>query len=307
MSTQAGHGWWGRRTARREASPRAEREPVVGEASPRAEPEPVVGEASPRAEREPVVGEASPRAEPEPVVALDAASVDTAAGAQRLVDLSLIVWPGTARMVLGAPGSGKRLLFDLISGMVPPTSGRVVLFGRETSGWTRQDRTAAARRIGRVFDDDRLLDHLSVFDNVALPLRSAGIGGREVRHRVNDLLAWIGLGKAAAATPPALTPEQRRLMAIARAVVSRPPLILAESPLRDLSTASATAVVFLLEEMARHGTAVLVAGEAAREAGGEARGDAIRFPAPALRLRGGQLAEDRPTAVRAAGLAGAEP
>ena len=276
MSTQAGHGWWGRRTARREVSPLAEREPVV---------------------------------------ALDAASVDAAADAPRLSDVSLTVWPGTARVVLGAPGSGKRLLFDLMSGMVPPTSGRVVLFGRETGGWTRQDRALAARRIGRVFADDRLLDHLSVFDNVALPLRGATIGGREVRHRVNDLLAWIGLGSAAAATPPVLTPEQRRLMAIARAVVSRPPLILAESPLRDLSATSAAAVVFLLEEMARHGTAVLVAGEttgdttgeAAIGATGETRGDSIRFSAPALRLRGGRLGEDRPTAVRAPGRAGAEP
>ncbi len=260
MSTQAGDGWWRRRTARRDAAP------VV---------------------------------EDEAVVALEAASVGDAAGVPALTEISLTLWPGTARRLLGAGDGAARALFDLMSGQAPPSSGRVVLFGRETGGWTRSERAQAARRIGRVFADDRLLAHLSVFDNVALPLQSAGHGGREVRQRVDDMLGWIGLGDVAHATPVTLTDEQRRLAAIARAVIARPLLILAQSPLRDLSTAAAGAASFLLEEMARHGTAVLVASDP--------DGAPLRIAAPALRLQGGRLVEDGRTTVRDLGRAGAEP
>ena len=180
-------------------------------------------------------------------------------GAEVLSDVRLRLAAGSFHFLTGASGSGKTSLLRVISLAEPPSRGRVALFGRLAADLTRAEVGALQRRIGMVFQDFRLLDHLTAFDNVALPLRLAGAVDAQIARHVGELLAWLGLGEVVAKRPPELSMGQRQLVAVGRAVVTRPRLLLADEPTSSVDDGHARRVMHLLLSLHRIGTTVVVA------------------------------------------------
>src|SRR3546814_8285368 len=139
-----------------------------------------------------------------------------------------------------------------------PVSGRVTLFNRDVSRIRRTERPAMRRRVGVVFQDFRLLPHLSVLDNVALPLRIAGTRESLLREHVPELLAWVGLSGHLDALPATLSGGQQQRLAIARAVIGRPSLLLADEPTGNVDDRIAIRLLYLFEELNQKGTTVLI-------------------------------------------------
>ena len=166
---------------------------------------------------------------------------------------------------------------------VRPTRGRLAIFGTDIETAGRRALPRLRRRIGVVFQDFRLLPHLSAFDNVALPLRIAGRPEGQISADVGEMLRWVGLAKQAGARPAELSGGEQQRVAIARAVINRPSLLLADEPTGNLDEVQAERLMQLLNEMNRLGTTVVVA----------THNDALvgRHPAPALRLSHGRLVE----------------
>ena len=144
-----------------------------------------------------------------------------------LQDISFELTPGSFHFLTGPSGAGKSSLLKLIYLAHRPSRGRVSLFGRDVVGVSRREMPALRRRIGVVFQEYRLLDHVSVFDNAALPLRLAGRKASAYQGDVAELLTWVGLGRRFYALPPTLAGGETQRVAIARAVVSRPELLIA--------------------------------------------------------------------------------
>jgi cell division transport system ATP-binding protein len=176
-----------------------------------------------------------------------------------LTDVDFALPEGGFYFLTGPSGAGKSSLLRLMSCSEKPTEGRVFLFGHDTTHAARKDLPALRRQIGIVFQDFRLLDHLSVFDNVALPLRLAGERERRIRRDVTEILEWVGLGDALQAGPRALSGGEQQRVAIARAVVGRPSLLLADEPTGSVDDTIAHRIIRLFEELHRLGTAVVVA------------------------------------------------
>ncbi len=208
-------------------------------------------------------------------------------GPEILRDLSFTVAPGGFRWLLGPSGAGKSSLLRLLHLAARPTRGRLgVLDAEIVAGGRRMPRPALAalrRRIGMVFQDFRLLPHLDAFDNVALPLRLAGRPEGQVRADVSEMLRWVGLAGKAAQRPSELSGGEQQRIAIARAVVGRPSLLLADEPTGNLDEVQAERLLILLREMNRLGATVIVA----------THNDALvaRHPAPSLRLEQGRLVD----------------
>jgi cell division transport system ATP-binding protein len=204
-----------------------------------------------------------------------------AAGLEVLHDLSFALPAGAFRWLLGPSGAGKTSLLRLMYLAVRPTRGRMCILGTDIEAAERRALPRLRRRIGVVFQDFRLLPHLSAFDNVALPLRIAGRPEGQIRADVGEMLRWVGLAKQAGAPPAELSGGEQQRVAIARAVISRPNLLLADEPTGNLDEVQAERLMQLLKEMNRLGTTVLVA----------THNDALvgRHPAPALRLERGRL------------------
>src|SRR4029077_19505707 len=129
---------------------------------------------------------------------------------------------GDLRFLTGASGAGKSTLLRLLFLALRPASGTAHVFDKDVARLTSKQRALARRRLGVVFQDFRLLDHLSVFDNVALPLRIARVAEDVVQQDVSELLAWVGLGELMDSPPAVLSGGQKQRVAIARAVVNRP-------------------------------------------------------------------------------------
>jgi cell division transport system ATP-binding protein len=180
-------------------------------------------------------------------------------GPEILRDLDLALTPGSFQFITGSSGAGKSSLMQLMYLARPPSRGRITLFGRDTSRMRRQDLVQFRRRIGVVFQDFRLLDHLTAFENVALPLRVAGVSDSELRSHVLELLNWVGLGDAIEATPPTLSGGQKQRIAIARAVINRPDLLLADEPTGNVDDRIALRLLYLFEELHRSGTTLIIA------------------------------------------------
>lgn len=224
-----------------------------------------------------------PQVDPASVPALahlQAVTCATADGRVLLREVSMTLEPGTVHVVAGPSGAGKTLLVDVVRGTRIPRDGRVRVHGCDTAAMSRDERAALRRRTGVVFQDILLFDHLSAFENIALPLRLAGLGRRDITERVGDLLAWLGLDGRGSALPAALSRRERRLVSVARAVVGRPPLILADDPTRDLDHEAGGRVLFLLAELARGGAGILLTARAAPQLPG---------PCVVLMLAGGAL------------------
>ncbi|HET6182533.1 MAG TPA: ATP-binding cassette domain-containing protein [Acetobacteraceae bacterium] len=205
-------------------------------------------------------------------------------GPEVLHDITCELPDGCFRWLLGPSGAGKTSLMRLMYLAVRPSRGRLDLLGTAVDHAPRRALVGLRRRIGVVFQDFRLLDHLSAFDNVALPLRIAGRPEGQIRADVGEMLRWVGLSRRADALPPALSGGEQQRVAIARAVITRPDLLLADEPTGNLDAAQAERLMQLFREMNRIGTTVIVATHNETLV--------ARNPAPALRLDSGRMREE---------------
>jgi cell division transport system ATP-binding protein len=180
-------------------------------------------------------------------------------GAEVLHDLNLSIEPGEFRFVLGPSGAGKTSLLSLLYLALRPSRGLIRMFGRELATATRAELAGLRRQIGVVFQDFRLLDHLSTLENVALPLRLAGASETQIRREVPELLAWVGLKDQMNAKPATLSGGQKQRVAIARAVINRPMLLLADEPTGNIDAALGLRLLHLFEELNKIGTTVIIA------------------------------------------------
>jgi cell division transport system ATP-binding protein len=198
-----------------------------------------------------------------------------------LRDINFTLAPGSFHWLVGPSGAGKSSLLRLMHLALRPSRGTVEVLGQPTASLPRRALPALRRRIGVVFQDYRLLSYLPAFDNVALPLRIAGRAEGQSRADVQEMLRWVGLDGRADALPAQLSGGEQQRLAIARAVVMRPALLVADEPTGNLDADQARRILALLREMHRMGTTVVVAthSDALLEA----------YPAPVLRLAEGRL------------------
>ena len=201
-----------------------------------------------------------------------------------LRDISFSVAQGGFRWLLGPSGAGKSSLLRLLYLASRPSIGRLSVLGHDIGAATRRDLPPLRRQIGVVFQDFRLMPHLSAFDNVALPLRLAGRPEGQVRADVEEMVHWVGLQRRAHARPAALSGGEQQRVAIARAVIGRPSLLLADEPTGNLDERQADRLMQLVGEMNRLGTTVIVASHN--------DGLVQRYPGRSLRLSEGRLITD---------------
>jgi cell division transport system ATP-binding protein len=180
-------------------------------------------------------------------------------GREVLRDLSFELAKGSFHFLTGESGAGKTSLLSLIYLANRPSRGLIHLFGQDIARLPRQSLPAQRRRIGVVFQDMRLLDHVSAFDNVALPLRLAGRDARDYRDDVAELLWWVGLGDRMEALPATLSGGEKQRLAIARAVVGRPDILLADEPTGNVDPAMSMRLLKLFQELNRQGVTILIA------------------------------------------------
>jgi cell division transport system ATP-binding protein len=181
------------------------------------------------------------------------------AGPEILRDVSFELGGGSFTFLTGLSGAGKTTLLKLICLAEPPSRGLITLFGEELATARRQGLPALRRRIGVVFQDFRLLAHLSAYDNVALPLRLAGKRETDYARDVRELLSWVGLGDRMTARPATLSGGEQQRVAIARAVVARPDLLIADEPTGNVDPEMGARLIRLFAELNRLGTTVLIA------------------------------------------------
>ncbi len=181
------------------------------------------------------------------------------AGPEILRDVNLLLEPGSFHFVVGPSGAGKSSLLKLMYLAYHPSAGQVSLFGRDIVSLTRREEALLRRRIGVVFQDFRLLDHLTALENVALPLRVAGQPESKIINHVTELLSWVGLADHLQALPPTLSGGQQQRVAIARAVIARPSLLIADEPTGNVDDRIAMRLMYLFEELNKLGTTVVVA------------------------------------------------
>ncbi|MEO5640751.1 MAG: cell division ATP-binding protein FtsE [Sphingomicrobium sp.] len=180
-------------------------------------------------------------------------------GGEVLRDLDFRLAKGGFTFLTGPSGAGKTSLLKLLYLAQRPTRGAIRLFGEAVNELPRNSLPPLRRRIGVVFQDFRLVRHLSVFDNVALPLRIAGAPEVEVDGPVREMLAWVGLADRASARPATLSGGEQQRVGIARAVIASPELIIADEPTGNVDAAMAQRILHLLTAMNRNGTTVVVA------------------------------------------------
>ena len=180
-------------------------------------------------------------------------------GPEVLRDISFRIEPDSLQFLTGPSGAGKTSLLRLLFVSLRPTRGLVSLFGHDIATLSKDALTILRRRVGIVFQDFRLLDHLTTFDNVALPFRVLGRSEDSYRHEVTELLHWVGLGDRMWSLPPVLSGGEKQRAAIARAVIARPQLLLADEPTGNVDPALAKRLLRLFIELKKSGTSVLIA------------------------------------------------
>jgi cell division transport system ATP-binding protein len=180
-------------------------------------------------------------------------------GAEVLTDVTFHLRPGSFHFLTGPSGSGKTSLLRMLFMSQQPTSGQILLFGQNITTVSQTRRAQLRRRIGIVFQDFRLLDHLTTWENVALPLRVVGRRMGDYKDDVTDLLQWVGLGERMHAYPSVLSGGEKQRAAIARAVIGKPELLLADEPTGNVDPQMARRLLRLFIELNRLGTSVIIA------------------------------------------------
>jgi len=176
-----------------------------------------------------------------------------------LSDIAFTLYPGSFYFLTGASGAGKTSLLKMLYLAQRPSRGIIRMFGTDVITVPRARLPAFRRRIGVVFQDFRLVPHLSAFDNVALPLRVSGVPESEIRKPVADMLEWVGLEQRLNARPATLSGGEQQRVAIARAVIARPEMLVADEPTGNVDPEMALKLLRLFEALNRLGTTVVVA------------------------------------------------
>ena len=219
---------------------------------------------------------------PQNIVEFDMVGLRYGQGLEVLRDITFALPAGSFHFLTGESGAGKTSLLSLLYLAKAQTRGHIKLFGKPILTMPRDELPEIRRKIGVVFQDFRLLDHLSAVDNVALPLRIAGFPEDEIKKRVTELLIWVGLGNHMNAKPPTLSGGQKQSVAIARAVINRPQLLVADEPTGNMDDKSAARLLRLFVELNRRGTTVVIATHNENLISA--------FPFPRMHLNNGRLA-----------------
>ncbi|HEX5377727.1 MAG TPA: cell division ATP-binding protein FtsE [Phenylobacterium sp.] len=197
--------------------------------------------------------------EADEVLRFDDVSMRYGRNPETLKDLTFALEAGSFHFITGASGAGKSSLLKLIYLAAKPSKGLIHLFGQDVSAVSPKDQPMLRRRIGVVFQEFRLLEHLSAFDNAALPLRIAGRKPESYRQDVAELLSWVGLRSRMHAMPATLAGGEKQRLAIARAVVGRPDILIADEPTGNVDHEMSLRILRLFVELNRLGTTVLIA------------------------------------------------
>ena len=180
-------------------------------------------------------------------------------GAETLTDVSFSLRAGAFYFLTGASGAGKTSLLKLLYLSQRPSRGVIRLFGEDAVTMPRDRLPGFRRRIGVVFQDFRLVPHLTAYDNIALPLRVSGMPESEVEEPVREMLAWVGLSERANARPPTLSGGEQQRVAIARAVIGRPEILVADEPTGNVDPEMAARLLHLFDALNKLGTTVVIA------------------------------------------------
>jgi cell division transport system ATP-binding protein len=180
-------------------------------------------------------------------------------GAEIVRDLNFGIGPQSFQFLTGPSGAGKTTLLRLMLLSLRPTRGVIRIFGENAAQLDKDSITGLRRRIGVVFQDFRLLEHLTTYENVALPLRVMGRDEGSYRPEVVELLRWVGLGERMNALPAVLSGGEKQRAAIARALIVRPELLLADEPTGNVDPGLARRLLRLFVELHKFGTAVVIA------------------------------------------------
>lgn len=198
-----------------------------------------------------------------------------------LRNLNFRIKPGTFHFLTGPSGSGKTSLLRLLFLSRRPSEGEISMFGAGTNRLRGDRLLELRRRIGIVFQEFRLLEHLTTYDNVALPLRVQGVPESEYRSNVEELLDWVGLGERMDALPELLSGGEKQRAAIARAVISKPEVLLADEPTGNVDPELSERLMHLFAELHRMGTTIIVATHEV--------GLLEKFPQPRMLLNDGEV------------------
>lgn len=180
-------------------------------------------------------------------------------GPEVLSDINLELEPGSFRFLSGPSGAGKTSLMSLLHLGRQPTRGLISMFGKNIGQLNREQLSLMRQNIGVVFQDFRLLNHMSAFDNVALPLRIQGMNEKEIKNNVAELLDWVDLEEYKYALPSTLSGGQKQRIAIARAVITRPRLLLADEPTGNLDDNIGFRLMGLFDQLNKMGTTIIIA------------------------------------------------
>lgn len=216
-------------------------------------------------------------------------------GAESLRDVDFGLGEGEFRFLTGPSGAGKTSFLKLIYLGLRPTRGKITLFGEDVTAAPREALPPLRRRIGVVFQEFRLLDHLTAFENVALPMKVSGVNHNRYKEDVRELLNWVGLGSRLDAKPQTLSGGEKQRVALARALVSKPDLILADEPTGNVDPLMGEKIMKLFIELNKLGAAVIVAThdlELVKALGKRT-----------MRLEAGRLSDDPPAPAAARGAA----
>lgn len=180
-------------------------------------------------------------------------------GSPVLEDITFELESGSFHFLCGPSGAGKSSLLGLLSLSRKPDSGTIHMFGKEVSSLSRDALPHLRRRVGMVFQDFQLLDHMTVAQNIALPLHVAGETQKDTKEKVESLLEWIGMENLRNNFPPTLSGGQKQKVAIARAVINKPDLLLADEPTGNLDPALSLKFLYLFEQLNQDGTTIVIA------------------------------------------------
>lgn len=194
-----------------------------------------------------------------PIIEMQNVGIRYGQGPEILSDIKLCLKKGSFHFLTGRSGAGKTSLLSMMYLAQKPSRGVINVFGKNINFANRDNLSMLRRKIGVVFQDFRLLEHLSAFDNVALPLRICGMHDKEVKKRVTELLQWVELDRNMYAKASTLSGGEKQRIAIARAVINRPDLLLADEPTGNVDNDIAPKLMKLFVELNKLGTTVVIA------------------------------------------------
>ncbi len=195
----------------------------------------------------------------EPVLKMKNVSLQYDADTEILRNINLSINKKSFQFLSGASGAGKTSLLKMIYMNVKPTAGNIEILGKDTQNLKDNEKIKRLRKIGIVFQDYKLLPQLTAFDNVALPLRLQKQNREDIESSVQDIIQWVGLKDKIYEYPNTLSGGECQRLAVARAVIAKPDILIADEPTGNVDDAIALQLIYLFEEMHKLGTAVIFA------------------------------------------------